>query len=82
MYQHGLVNYVLFERWNVYQDDHVEILKPVKHQIPSLCLGNVFCHPVKKWTTVRLKYLMEIGLFPLNRECLNEYLVTLGQMKK
>lgn len=64
------------------RDDHAAMLKSVKQQICSLCLRNDFCYTAKKWTIAHLKYLKEISLSPLNRECLNEYLATLEQLRE
>lgn len=63
------------------RDDHAAMLKALKHQICSLCLRNGFCYTATKWSAAHLKYLRDISLSPLNRECLDEYLATLEQLQ-
>ena len=63
------------------RDDHAAMLKALKHQISSLCLRNGFCYTATKWSAAHLKYLRDISLSPLNRECLDEYLATLEQLQ-
>lgn len=64
------------------RDDHADMLRAVKQQVCSLCLRNGFCYTAKEWTGAHLKYLREIRLSQLNRECLNEYLATLEQLQE
>lgn len=63
------------------RNDHKEMLKKVKQQINSFCLRNGFHYASRKWTEEHIKYLRSIELSAINRECVDEYLITLCRLQ-
>lgn len=57
------------------------MLKKVKQQINSFCLRDGFHHALRKWTEEHIKYLRSIALSAIDRECIDEYLITLYRLQ-
>lgn len=58
------------------RDDHKSDLKKTKQQICAFCLSQGFHYEKGKWTQAHLKWLKSIELGAMDRETLNEYLIT------
>ena len=58
------------------RNDHKEQQKVVKQQINAFCLRHGFKYQKSKWTGAHLKWLKELELSQLQRETLDEYLLT------
>ena len=58
------------------RDDHKGQQKVLKQQINSFCLQHGYKYEKTKWTGIHLKWLKEISLSKLQREILDEYLLT------
>lgn len=58
------------------RDDHKSDLKKTKQRINAFCLSQGFYYEKGKWTQAHLKWLKTIGLGEMDRETLNEYLIT------
>ena len=58
------------------RDDHKASLKKIKQQIGAFCLSQGFHYEKGKWTQAHLKWLKTIELGVMDRETLNEYLIT------
>lgn len=60
------------------RDDHKTALKKIKQQINALCLRNgfVFTEGKSKWTMKHVKWLRTLEMTDLQREILDEYLLT------
>ena len=58
------------------RDDHKLDLKKTKQRICAFCLSQGFHYDGGKWTQAHLKWLKSLELSKLDRETLNEYLIT------
>ena len=58
------------------RDDHKLALKKIKQQINAFCLRNGYKYSAGKWTTAHIKWLNELDFSELEKEVLDEYLVT------
>ena len=58
------------------RDDHKQDLKKTKQRISAFCLSQGFRYSKGKWTQAHLKWLKSLELSGLDRETLNEYLIT------
>lgn len=58
------------------RDDHKELQKEMKQRINAFCLRHGYKYERSKWTGNHLKWLKELPLNDLQREILNEYLLT------
>ena len=58
------------------RDDHKQDLKKTKQRISAFCLSQGFHYSKGKWTQAHLKWLKSLELSGLDRETLNEYLIT------
>jgi len=60
------------------RNDHHQALKKIKQQINAFCLrlGKYFTAGRSKWTQLHLDWLRQLKLDSLNREILDEYLIT------
>lgn len=60
------------------RDDHKLTLKKTKQQINAFCMRNgfVFTEGKSKWTQKHIKWLRNIKMTPMQREILDEYLIT------
>ena len=58
------------------RDDHKSDLKKTKQRINAFCLSQGFHYDKGKWTQAHLKWLKSLELSGLDRETLNEYLIT------
>ena len=58
------------------RDDHKLDLKKTKQRISAFCLSQGFHYAKGKWTQAHLKWLKSIELGVMDREALNEYLIT------
>lgn len=60
------------------RDDHMLAFKKIKQQINAFCLrlGNHYSGGRSKWTHAHLHWLLNLELSELNREILDEYLVS------
>ncbi len=58
------------------RDDHRDLLKIVKQQIDAICLRNGHKYTKTRWTGNHLKWLKELELSSIDRETLNEYMLT------
>ncbi len=58
------------------RDDHKSDLKKTKQRINAFCLCQGFHYPKGKWRQAHLKWLKSIELGTMDRETLNEYLIT------
>lgn len=58
------------------RDDHKSDLKKTKQRISAFCLSQGFHYTGGKWTQAHLKWLRGIELGTMDRETLNEYLIT------
>jgi len=58
------------------RDDHQNALKKIKQQISAFCLTHGLYYDRTKWTQVHLKWLRDLVLLELDREILNEYMIT------
>ncbi len=58
------------------RDDHKTDLKKVKQRINAYCLSQGLYYEKGKWTQAHLKWLKSIELGSMDRETLNEYLIT------
>ena len=58
------------------RDDHILALKKNKQQINALLLRHGFKYAATKWTEAHLKWMEELELSELEKEVLDEYLVT------
>lgn len=58
------------------RDDHKQDLKKTKQRIRAFCLSQGFRYSKGKWTQAHLKWLKSLELSGLDRETLNEYLIT------
>ena len=58
------------------RDDHKQDLKKTKQRICAFCLSQGFHYDKTKWTQMNLKWLKTIGHSEMDRETLNEYLIT------
>ena len=58
------------------RDDHKLDLKKTKQRICAFCLSQGFNYDGGKWTLAHLKWLRLLELSELDRETLNEYLIT------
>lgn len=58
------------------RNDHKDQQKIVKQQINAFCLKHGFKYQKSKWTGTHLKWLKELELSELQREVLDEYLLT------
>lgn len=62
------------------RDDHRDALTVLKQQIGALCLRNGHKYTKTKWTGNHLKWLKELNLSSIERETLDEYMVTYHYM--
>ena len=58
------------------RDDHKEKQKEFKQQINAFCLRHGYKYSKSKWTGNHLKWLKELKLSALQRETLDEYLIS------
>ena len=58
------------------RDDHKLSLKKIKQQINAFCLRHGYKYNAGKWTAAHLKWLEELSFSDLEKEVLEEYLVT------
>ena len=58
------------------RDDHKEQQKVIKQQINSFCLQHGYKYTKTKWTGIHLKWLKGISLSEMQREILDEYLLS------
>lgn len=58
------------------RDDHSKSLKQIKQQIGAFCLRHGHVFDREKWTRLHLKWLESLELSELNREALDQYLLT------
>lgn len=58
------------------RDDHKELQKEIKQRINAFCLRHGYKYIKTKWTGNHLKWLKELPLSELQRETLNDYLLT------
>ena len=63
------------------RDDHKLDLKKTKQRINAFCLSQGFHYEKGKWTQAHLKWLRSLELSDLDRETLDEYLITYGYQK-
>jgi transposase len=63
------------------RDDQQELVKNTKQRINAYCLAHGFHFKANKWTGKHRKWLEEIPLRELQREVLNEYLLTLKDLE-
>ena len=64
------------------RNDHKQALKRIKQQINAFCLRHSFHYPSgrHKWTLAHLDWLKKLKLNDMQREILNEYLLTLNYL--
>lgn len=58
------------------RDDHKTALKKIKQQINALCLRHGYHYDGTKWTAQHVAWLRKLGLSPLYRETLDEYMAS------
>lgn len=58
------------------RDDYKLDLKKTKQRICAFCLSQGFHYDEGRWTQAHLKWLKSLGLSELDRETLDEYLIT------
>ena len=62
------------------RDDHRDQMTVLKQQIGALCLRNGYKYTKTKWTGNHLKWLKELELSSIEREALDEYMLTYNYM--
>lgn len=58
------------------RDDHKKAQKSVKQQILSFCLRHGYKYEKQNWTAAHLKWISTLSFKPLEKEILEEYLLT------
>jgi len=58
------------------RDDHRDLMTVLKQQINAICLRNGHKYTKTRWTGNHLKWLKELQLSKMDRETLNEYMLT------